>query len=115
MRRAKLVDAVASAVAWYHERLLSAPDAAVARRYLRERGLTGDEVRAFQIGWAPEGWDTLVKALRLPDDIVEASGIGFVTRTRRQPDRFRGRLLFPNFDAKRNARSLPRPWTPRTP
>src|SRR3546814_110249 len=103
MRRAKLVDAVASAVAWYHERLLSAPDAAVARRYLRERGLTGDEVRAFQIGWAPEGWDTLVKALRLPDDIVEESGIGFVHRPRRQPDRFRGRTLFPNLDATRDA------------
>src|SRR3546814_875998 len=103
MRRAKLVDAVASAVAWYHERLLSAPDAAVARRYLRERGLTGDEVRAFQIGWAPEGWDTLVKALRLPDDIVEESGIGFVNRTRRQTDRFRGRILFPIFDANGDA------------
>src|SRR3546814_13105161 len=73
MRRAKLVDAVASAVAWYHERLLSAPDAAVARRYLRERGLTGAEVRAFQLGSSPAGWDTLVTAIRLPGDICERS------------------------------------------
>src|SRR3546814_15320558 len=118
MRRAKLVDAGARAVAWYHERLLSAPDAAVALRYLRERGLTGDEVRAFQIGWAPEGWDTLVKALRLPADIVEESGIGFVNRTRRQTDRFRGRILFPIFDANGDAvgfggRVMPGSDTPR--
>ena len=38
-RRARLVAAVEQAVDWYHERLLSAPDAAVARKYLRERGL----------------------------------------------------------------------------
>ena len=34
-RRARLVKAVEQAVDWYHERLLSAPDAAVARKYLR--------------------------------------------------------------------------------
>ena len=38
-RRHRLVAAMEQAVDWYHERLLSAPDAAVARKYLRERGL----------------------------------------------------------------------------
>src|SRR3546814_12507735 len=103
MEGAKLWGAGAGAGAWYGEGLVWAPDAAGARGYLRERGLTGDEVRAFQIGWAPEGWDTLVKALRLPDDSVEESGIGFVNRTRRQTDRFRGRILFPIFDANGDA------------
>jgi len=98
-RRARLVAAVEKAVDWYHERLLSAPDAAAARRYLRERGLTGDEVRAFRIGWAPDAWDELVKALRLPNDVVEASGLGFLNRGGRQTDRFRRRILFPIFDA----------------
>jgi DNA primase len=98
-RRARLVDAVGKAVDWYHDRLLSAPDAAVARKYLRERGLSGDEVRAFKIGWAPEAWDTLVRALHLPDDIIEDSGLGFRNRNGRQTDRFRGRILFPIYDA----------------
>ncbi len=97
--RAKLVDAVAKAVDWYHERLLSAPDAAVARGYLRERGLSGDEVRAFKVGWAPDTWDTMVKALRLPDDIVKDTGLGFLNRGGRQTDAFRGRILFPIYDA----------------
>ncbi|HZQ83880.1 MAG TPA: CHC2 zinc finger domain-containing protein, partial [Acidimicrobiales bacterium] len=34
-RRAQLTDAMAKAVEWYHSRLLDAPDAGPARRYLR--------------------------------------------------------------------------------
>ena len=98
-RRAKLVEAVGKAVDWYHERLLSAPDAATARGYLRERGLSGDEVRAFKVGWAPDTWDTMVKALRLPDDVIRDTGLGFLNRGGRQTDAFRGRILFPIYDA----------------
>ncbi|MGQ0431535.1 MAG: DNA primase [Microthrixaceae bacterium] len=102
-RRARLVAAVDKAVDWYHARLLSAPDASVARKYLRERGLSGDEVRTFKIGWAPEGWDELVKALRLPDDVVRDTGLGYLNRSGRQTDAFRGRILFPIFDANGDA------------
>ncbi len=102
-RRARLVRAVEQAVDWYHERLLSAPDAAVARKYLRERGLTGEEVRAFRIGWAPEAWDEMVKALKLPDDVVRDTGLGYLNKNDRQTDAFRGRILFPIFDANGDA------------
>jgi DNA primase len=102
-RRVRLVAAVEQAVDWYHERLLSAPDAAIARKYLRERGLTGDEVRAFRIGWAPEAWDEMVKALKLPDDVVRDTGLGYLNRNDRQADAFRGRILFPIFDANGDA------------
>jgi DNA primase len=102
-RRARLVGAVEQAVEWYHERLLAAPDAAAARKYLRERGLSGDEVRSFRIGWAPEGWDELVKALRLPNDIVRDAGLGYLNSGGRQTDVFRGRILFPIFDANGDA------------
>ncbi len=102
-RRARLVAAVGAAVDWYHERLLSAPDASAARKYLRSRGLSGDEVRAFRIGWAPEAWDELVKALKLPDDIVRDAGLGYLNRSGRQTDVFRGRILFPIFDANGDA------------
>ncbi|MCU0310277.1 MAG: DNA primase [Acidimicrobiales bacterium] len=97
-RRARLLDAVAEAVDWYHDRLLSAPDAAAARGYLRSRGLTGDEVRAYKIGWAPEGWDELAVALRLPADVFVDAGLGFLNSRGRPTDAFRGRILFPIFD-----------------
>ena len=102
-RRARLVKAVEQAVDWYHERLLSAPDAAVARKYLRERGLSGEEVRAFRIGWAPDEWQALVRALKLPDDVIRDTGLGYLNRNDRQTDAFRGRILFPIFDANGDA------------
>jgi DNA primase len=102
-RRARLVAAVEQAVDWYHERLLAAPDAAPARKYLRERGLTGDEVRAYRIGWAPDAWDELTKALRLPNDVVRDAGLGYLNARGRQTDVFRGRILFPIFDANGEA------------
>jgi len=97
-RRATLLAAVARAVDWYHERLLAAPDAAAARSYLRGRGLSGDDVRAYRIGWAPEGWDELATALRVPTDVFVEAGLGFINSRGRPTDAFRGRVLFPIFD-----------------
>lgn len=37
-----------------HERLLSHPSARLARRYLRGRGVTGDQVRRFRLGFATD-------------------------------------------------------------
>lgn len=102
-RKAKLLDAVAKAADWYHDRLLSSPDAARARGYLRARGLDGDDVRRYQIGWAPEGWDSLARALRLPDQVFVDAGLGFLNRNQRQTDAFRGRVLFPIFDPQGRA------------
>lgn len=98
-RRSRLIDAMEKAVDWYHERLLSSPDAAGARGYLRSRGYDGEVVRRFKIGWAPDDWDALAKALKLPIDVLKDTGLGFVNRRERAQDSFRGRIMFPIFDA----------------
>jgi DNA primase len=97
--RQVLVEAMEQAVEWYHQRLLNAPDAKAARAYLRERGYDGDVVRQFKIGWAPEGWDELAKGLKLPENVLKGTGLGFVNRRGRAQDAFRARVLFPIFDA----------------
>jgi DNA primase len=97
-RRTELLDALERAVQWYHERLLKAPDAGRARDYLRSRGYDGEVVRQFRLGWAPDDWDALTKALRLPERILTDSGLGFVNRRGRPQDAFRGRVLFPICD-----------------
>jgi DNA primase len=97
-RRQVLSDALDQAVAWYHERLLAAPDAAPARKYLRSRGLSGDEVRRYRLGWAPDSWDELARALRVPAEVFIDAGLGFRNRSGRLTDAFRGRVLFPIFD-----------------
>ena len=101
-RRRKLTEVVAAAVEWYHERLLNHPDAGGARGYLRSRGLTGDEVRTFKVGWAPSGWDALCTALRSKasvEDLTE-TGLAVVSSRGGLIDNFRNRVLFPVFDVR---------------
>ena len=102
-RKNSLHDVLGRAVDWYHERLMTHEDAGAARSYLRRRGYDGDVVRRYKVGWAPEGWDTLAKALRLSDTDLTDSGLGFLNRFSRQQDSFRGRVMFPIFDAQANA------------
>lgn len=97
-RRRRLVAVMEKAVEWYHQRLLEAPDAGAARRYLRERGLTGADVRRYRLGWAPDDWDALTRALRVPNDELVDTGLGFLNKRGRRQDSFRGRVLFPIFD-----------------
>src|SRR5207302_564534 len=99
-RRDRLVEVMQKAVAWYHERLLSGDDAAAARSYLRSRGYDGDVVRQFQLGWAPDDWDALGRALKVSDDLLRDTGLGFVNRRQRQQDSFRARVMFPIFDVR---------------
>lgn len=99
-RRTRLVEVMARAVDWYHDRLLSGSDAAAARSYLRSRGYDGEVVRNYRIGWAPEGWDTLARALDVPDDVLRDTGLGRLNSIGRQQDEFRGRVLFPIFDVR---------------
>jgi DNA primase len=98
-RRSRLTEALDQAVEWYHQCLLTGPDAAPARGYLRSRGYDGDVVRAFRLGWAPGEWDALARALRLPDDVLRDTGLGIVNRRGNQQDSFRSRVMFPIFDA----------------
>ena len=93
--RKALVDAMEAAAAWYHDRLLTARDAGPARGYLRARGIDGETVRRFQIGWAPDAWDELSKSLRQPNEILREAGLGFLNRMNRLQDTFRARVLFP--------------------
>ncbi len=99
-RRRRLLEAVASARDYYHQRLLSGRDAGPARNYLRSRGYDGDLVRRWQIGWAPDDWDALAGHLGLSDDDLRDSGLGFLNRRQRQQDFFRARVVFPITDER---------------
>jgi DNA primase len=96
--RSMLYDAMERAVAWYHERLLTAPDAGRARDYLRSRGYDAATVREFRLGWAPDDWDQLVSSLKIRAEIASTSGIGFVNKAGRLQDAMRARVLFPILD-----------------
>jgi DNA primase len=97
-KRDRLVGAMEKAVDYYHDRLMSAPDAGDARHYLRSRGYDAEVVRKFKIGWAPDEWDALARKLNLDPDVLQDTGLGFVNRMGRRQDAFRARVMFPIFD-----------------
>jgi DNA primase len=96
--RTVLYDVLERAVSWYHERLLTSPDAGRARDYLRSRGYDRDTVTTFRLGWAPDDWDACCQALGLKGDVASASGLGFVNKAGRLQDAMRARVLFPILD-----------------
>ncbi|MCB0970662.1 MAG: DNA primase [Acidimicrobiales bacterium] len=96
--RGKLREAMEAAVDWYHQRLIDGRDAGAARGYLRERGFDGDRVRQYKIGWAPDDWDQLVRALPFPPKVLRAAGLGRESKRGGTNDFFRARILFPIFD-----------------
>lgn len=99
-RRKRLVGAMETAVEWYHQRLLTSPEARAARDYLRVRGLSGDVARRFKLGYAPDDWDQLsthLKKLGLADDVLIDVGLAFLNKANRLQDSFRGRIMFPIF------------------
>jgi DNA primase len=102
-RKQRLHDAVVAAIDFYHQRLLDAPDAGAARKYLRGRGFDGDAVRRFELGHSPPDWDRLSVTLQQQkfarDDLI-AAGLATVNRANKLQDVFRGRLMFPIRDGR---------------
>ena len=74
-----------------------------AIEYLKKRGLDGETVRDFQIGFAPTDWDFILK--RLGDsrqrilDLVK-TGLLIEKQPGRYYDRFRDRIIFPIRDRR---------------
>lgn len=102
-RKTRLAEAVGAAIDFYHHRLNEAPDGGAARKYLRNRGFAGDAARRFQLGWAPDDWDTLSRHLHqrgFSREEIEGAGLAFVNRANRLQDQFRSRLMFPIYDAR---------------
>ena len=60
--RQQLLDAHSAACALF-EKLLSDPQVGLAaRNYLEQRGFDAESIKRFQVGFAPEAWDTLVRS-----------------------------------------------------
>jgi len=102
-RKSHLQNIVLEAVEWYHKQLLDDPSAGPARSYLRKRGFDSELVKRYKLGWSPDNWDSLSKALKVSSKDLTDAGLGFVNRRGRQQDSFRARIMFPIFDAQDKA------------
>lgn len=95
-RRQRLVEANSVAREFFTSQLAT-PEAALARDFLQQRGFGPETWESFSLGYAPRGWDHMLKALRargLTDGELLAAGL--VSQGNRGVyDRFRGRLIWP--------------------
>jgi DNA primase len=86
-----------SSASGFFEKLLGSAEGKPITKYLEGRGLTKDVIKDFQLGFAPDSWDRLLKLARkngVPGKIMDKSGL--FTRTKKGVfDRFRNRLMFP--------------------
>jgi len=95
-RRERLYQATALARDFFRAALAS--DAgSTARSYLAGRGFEPAMLERFQVGWAPEGWDSLATALGklLPGSVLEEAGLTARRGDGTYYDRFRNRVIFP--------------------
>lgn len=97
-RREALIHLYKTAQAFYSGVLLNSTKAEGARRYLSRRGLDKSAIKRFQLGYAPDEWDSLITLCRQkgynPDLLLQA---GLVIERKQGGgyyDRFRGRVTF---------------------
>ncbi len=105
----RLVALNRAAADFFRRTLQADPAAEPARAYLRDRGITAETIERFGIGYAPQSWDGLLKALAGADgrqgkwtveDLVAAGLIVAREQGSKKPsdasgyyDRFRGRVM----------------------
>ncbi|MFB7663888.1 DNA primase [Kitasatospora sp. NPDC056138] len=95
--RTRLVEAHKVAAAWFQEQLGS-PEAEIGRRFLAERGFDEAAASHFGVGYAPAGWEHLVRYLRgkgFSDKEILVGGLASQGQRGGLIDRFRGRLVWP--------------------
>lgn len=88
---------------YYQQQLRSHPQARRAVDYLKGRGLSGEIAKQFDIGFAPPGWDNLLKALGGNDEqrqLLMKAGMLVENEKGRIYDRFRDRAMFPIRDRR---------------
>jgi DNA primase len=99
----RLYQANQMATEYYHQALLTSPEAQKVRSYLSKRGINAASVENFQLGYSPNTWDSLQKHLLERDFVVgELLEAGLVTENENKVrhDRFRNRLMFPITDTR---------------
>jgi DNA primase len=97
---ADLLELMRDATKFYRTQLKDHPPAI---DYLKRRGITGEVARDFELGYAPESWDSLTRALGKDATALEAmvrAGLAVKKEGGGYYDRFRGRVMFPIHDRR---------------
>ncbi len=96
-----LLELMREAARQYRSQLREHPQAPIAIDYLKGRGITGEIAKEFELGFAPDGWDNLLKVLGKDEKARESlvtAGLAIKKDGGGYYDRFRARVMFPIHD-----------------
>lgn len=89
---------------FYQQQLRHHPSKLQAVNYLKNRGLDGKTAKAYGVGFAPPGWDNLLKTLGQNDEdkhlLIEGGMLIHQEQEKKLYDRFRHRIMFPIRDTR---------------
>lgn len=103
-KRSRMLALNRDAARFFYEQL-STPPGAAARAYMAKRRIGGATAKNFGIGFAPDTWDSLEKAMRAKGySDFELFDAGLVRKGKNGGfyDTFRNRLMFPVIDVRGN-------------
>ena len=101
--RKDLYQLMADITVFYQQQLRQHKNSQQVINYLKARGLSGETVKHFKIGYAPDGWDEVRKRFAISNDLEKQLidvGMLIPKEKRGSYDRFRDRLMFPIHDRR---------------
>ena len=103
-KRKSLYDILEQSSVFFREQLRSHSSKDRAVQYLKRRGVTGEIARDYAIGYAPPGWDNLMKKLAVSNAdrqlLIDAGMLTDNPEESKTYDRFRDRVMFPIRDLR---------------
>lgn len=102
-QRQRLLALNREAARYFHETLRSEQGREALQYLLQKRGMTPQTVVRFGLGWAPDDWDSFLRAMRqkgFADSELESARLAGRTRNGRLYPFFRGRVMFPIIDIR---------------
>ena len=89
---------------YYQQQLAENPQRKEAVTYLKNRGLSGGIAKQFGVGYAPPGWDNLMRKFGLSEQerkLLAEAGLSIENEeSGKRYDRFRQRIMFPIIDVR---------------
>jgi DNA primase len=89
---------------FFQTQLRQHPSKHMAVSYLKNRGLDGKTAKEYGVGFAPPGWDNLLKSLATNDEekhlLIEGGMLVHQAQEKKLYDRFRHRIMFPIRDTR---------------
>ncbi|MDL2273850.1 DNA primase [Oscillospiraceae bacterium OttesenSCG-928-G22] len=102
--REKILTANREAARFFHSTLMADAGEA-ARAYFERRAISRGTIRRFGLGFAPDSWDGLIRAMAekgIDKATLLDAGLVVKNKTGGVYDRFRGRVIFPIIDLRGN-------------